>query len=394
MKVKRSKYMYRKKRPWLTIVVIAVCVAALFGLGWLLSVALPGFGYGEPSSVLSTPSASSVASSTASAESLSTPVESSTPASELSTPSQVSEPLSSMKAVSPQGDALYDDTALAQFCTEAKAAGADTVIIDVKTADSYIIYTDVGFSQTIGASQAEYADIATTGGIDPLYTARKDLYSVVSTIKASGLQAVARINCFMDCNAGRILKGAKVTTADGTTWIDDSVANGGRSWLNPYSETARAYNLTIVSDCTAAGFDAIIADFVQFPVGYSLGLIDYGDTALIVTRAGILTQFMQDMVDSAGIPVYLTVRNLTANGSLEFGGSPFDYPITGLAGYVAVLNAPAMPRKTAASAMTAASAASAAAALPESQNIVTAVIAAQSDTTALTGFEQYAQLIK
>jgi len=281
---------------------------------------------------------------------------------------------------------------------DAKAAGADTVIIDVKTADSYIIYTDVGYSKTIGASASEYAAIATTGGIDPLYTARKDLYTVVSTIKASGLQAVARINCFMDCNAGRILKGAKTVTADGSTWIDDSVANGGHSWLNPYSEAARTYNLTIVSDCAAAGFDAVIADFVQFPVGYSLGLIDYGPESLTMTRTQILTQFMQDMVDSTNIPVYLTVRNLTVEGGLEFGGSPFDYPTTGLAGYVAVLNAPTMPRKTVAATVTAdmasADAAEATAVFPADKTIVIAVIAPQNDTTALIGFEQYAQFIK
>jgi len=313
-------------------------------------------------------------------------------------PTPVSQPLSSIKAVSPQGAALYDDSLLSQFCLDAKAAGADTIVIDVKTADSYVIYTDVGFSKTIGASTPEYAAIATTGGIDPLYTARKNLYSVVSTIKANGLQAVARINCFMDCNAGRILKGAKTMTADGSTWIDDSVANGGHSWLNPYSEAARTYNLTIVSDCAAAGFDAVIADFVQFPVGYSLGLIDYGPESLTITRAQILTQFMQDMVDGANIPVYLTVRNLTAEGALEFGGSPFDYPITGLSGYVAVLNSPTMPRKTAASGLTAdiaaADAAEAAAVFPADQTVVIAVIAPQNDTTALTGFEQYAQFIK
>jgi len=299
-----------------------------------------------------------------------------------------------MKAVSPQGTALYDDTALTQFCANAKAAGADTVILDVKTADSYVIYTDVGFSKTIGASQAEYAAIATSGGIDPLYTARKDLYSAASAVKAAGLKAVARINCFMDCNAGRILKGAKTVTAGGTTWVDDSPAKGGKSWLNPYSEAARTYNLTIVSDCAAAGFDAVIADFVQFPVGFSLNLINYGPDALTVTRTQILTRFMQDMVDNAGIPVFLTVRSLTAEGSIEFGGSPFNYEIPGLAGYVAVLNAPEMPRKTAAAVMTADTAAAAAAVLPVDKEIVIAAVAPQNDTSALSGFEKYAQFNK
>ncbi len=393
MKVKRSTFMYKKKRMGMTVLWVIVGIVVLFGLGWLLSAALPGMLNGNSS--MSTLSASSVSSTAASDI---TSQSSSLPNSETSIPSQPSGPISNIKAVSPQGAALYDDGALAQFCMDAKAAGADTVIIDVKTADSYVIYTDVGYSKTVGASAPEYAAIATTGGIDPLYTARKDLNSIVTTIKAAGLQAVARINCFMDCNAGRILKGAKTVTADGSTWVDDSPSKGGKSWLNPYSEAAGIYNLTIASDCAAAGFDAIIADFVQFPVGFSLGLINYGPDAATITRAQILTQFMQSMVDNAGIPVYLTVRNLTAEGSIEFGGSPFNYQITGLTGYVAVLNAPAAPRKTAAVAMTADTAAAAAltvkTAFPTDKNILFAVVAPQNDNTALTGFEQYAQFIK
>lgn len=392
MKVKRSKYMYRKKRPWITVLLIIVGVAALFGLGWLLSAILPGMLSGTSSA--SSSSVSSVPSAETSSELSS--AASSLPTSEVSVPSQPSEPISNIKAVSPQGPALYDDGALAQFCMEAKTAGADTVIIDVKTADSYVIYTDVGYSKTVGASAPEYAAIATTGGIDPLYTARKDLYSAVSTIKAAGLQAVARINCFMDCNAGRILKGAKTVTADGSVWVDDSPSKGGKSWLNPYSEAARTYNLTIASDCAAAGFDAIIADFVQFPVGFSLNLINYGPDAAVITRTQILSQFMQEMVDTAGIPVYLTVRNLSAGGSQEFGGSPFYYQITGLAGYIAVLNAPEMPRRNAAVTMTAdtAAVAAAAAVLPADKTIIFTAIAPQNDTSALTGFAQYAQFIK
>jgi len=387
--------MYKKRHPWLTVLVIVICIAALFGLGWLLSAALPGMFGGGDSSAPTKPPASSVSSAAVSSEISSVPA-SSLPASEISAPSQPTGLISNVKAVSPIGTALYDDGALAQFCVNAKAAGADTVIIDVKTADSYVIYTDVGFSRTIGASSPEYAAIASSGGIDPLYTARKDLYSVASTIKTAGLQAVARINCFMDCNAGRILKGAKTVTAAGTTWVDDSPSKGGKSWLNPYSEAARTYNLTIASDCAAAGFDAVIADFVQFPVGFSLNLINYGPDSATVTRMQILTQYMQDMVDIAGIPVYLTVRNLTAEGSIEFGGSPFSYPITGLAGYVAVLNAPEMPRKTAAATMTAdtAAAAVAAAVFPVDKDIVIAAVAPQNDTSALSGFGKYAQFTK
>lgn len=390
MKVKRSKYMYKKKRPWKTVAVLVICIAALFGLGWLLSSALPGLSPPVVSSVLSEVSAP-MTSSAISSETESAPSE---PISQVTTPSETSEPISGVKAVSPQGNALYDDGALTLFCVDAKAAGADTVIIDVKTADSYVIYTDVGYSKTVGASAPEYAAIATSGGVDPLYAARKDLHGAVDVIKAAGLKAVARINCFMDYNAGRILKGARTVTAGGSTWIDDSAANGGHSWLNPYSEAAIHYNLTIASDCAAAGFDAVIADFVQFPVGFSLGLIDYGPEASSVTRAQILTRFMQSMIDNTDIPVFLTVRNLTAEGSWEFGGNPFNYQITGLAGYVAILNAPETPRKNAAALMTAETAGVAAAALPADKNIIFAVVASQNDTSALTGFEQYAQLIK
>ena len=38
------------------------------------------------------------------------------------------------------------------------------------------------------------------------------------------------------------------------TWFDRAASDGGKPWLNPYKESARNYNLTIVEDLAKAGF--------------------------------------------------------------------------------------------------------------------------------------------
>ena len=52
---------------------------------------------------------------------------------------------------------------------------------------------------------------------------------------------------------------------DGVLWLDDSVDNGGKPWLNPYSDTAQKYVLDIIYDAVDFGADAIILDGLRFP---------------------------------------------------------------------------------------------------------------------------------
>lgn len=332
MKVKREKVIYRRHAKGRKVLVIVVVLAALLAVGLALS--------GLFGRLFDAASSEPAASRPESAAASSVPAASETSQPSSSEPSPVTE--ETLRALSPDRSVLTDLSALERFCADAKAAGATAVVIDVKDEVGHPLYRAIGAD----TEQAElYAGLATRSDADPAYTVYDSLKPVADAVHAAGLQAVARINCFNDSFGGKTLPGARCTVSGGTTWVDNNPSNGGRSWLNPYAESAQNYNLAIAADCAGAGFDAILADYVQFPVGFSLNRIDYGAAADGVSKAQALAGFLRKMTESTSVPVYLTVRNLSAEGSDEFGGSPFDYAPETLAGFAAVLNAPANPRR-------------------------------------------------
>ena len=357
MKVKRTKYMYKKKRGWLTVLVVLLVLGALFAAGWFFSDEVLDFLNGTAqagSSVSSSASVQSAAPSSPSSPSspsfAASQVSQADPVSQPAQPTQPSQPSevavfdpSSVNAVTPYGQDIYTDEGLENFCINAAQNGADTVIIDVKDNYGYLLYTNVGYNYDTDTENGSYYRLAQKGA-NPDVDTRAQLSGVVKIIKDNGLFAVARINCFMDNVGGTVVKKSFVTFTDGTVWLDNSKALGGLRWLNPYSDSARQYNITVAQDCAYFGFDAVLLDFVQFPVGVGLYKADYGEEAKTVSRAKVLTEFVQSVINSCDIPVMLTVRNLTAAGSEEFGGSAFNYALTDLAGYVAIVNAPEVPR--------------------------------------------------
>ncbi len=372
-KVKRSRSIYRKKRKLLPVILVAAGVIALLAAGYFLSGPLIDALNGTAAG--SSATASSAPSETTSVESA--------PVSAVST---VSEPVgadwSALHAVTADPAVLTDAAALAEWLPTLAAQGVDTVIFDVKDGDGYLLYDGVGYDAATDTPSVTYSRLSDTALNPAGHFAVGGMGAAVQAVQAAGYRAVARINCFMDGVGGRSIVGSRLTVKDtnGTIWIDNSKENGGQSWLNPYSDAARAYNATLAADCAAFGFDALIADYVQFPVGFQKDLIDYGETAQSVGRAEILTSFVQQLIDTSGLPVLLTVRDLSAEGSQELlGGSPFAYALTGPGGYVAVLNAPASPRTQSAKALDAAAVSAAVAALPVSEIPILPALEAAAD---------------
>ena len=360
MKVKRTKVRYKRNAKTKKAVVTVLIVAALLSVGLFLS--------GVIGRLLDTDEPTiSGNSSTASQTISSVPSAPDIPAS--SAESQPAAP-QTVKAVSPDRSSLTDLIALEAFCGTAKANGATAIVIDVKDTEGHLLYKNVGVSTS---RAAVYAHLSTRDDADLAYTVYSDLTPLVNVIHNAGLQAVARLNCFNDAYSGKSIAGSRCVVSGGTTWIDDSPANGGRSWLNPYAESAQLFNLDIAADCQRFGFDVLIADYVQFPVGYSLGRIDYGEAALTLTKAQALSTFLDRLTAQTSMPVWLTVRT-NAQGSQEFAGHPFNYAPNSLAGFVAVLNAPENPRKNTVVPMDDAQLSAALAALPTDRDVIPCVI--------------------
>lgn len=105
---------------------------------------------------------------------------------------------------------------------------------------------------------------------------------------------IARIYAFRDPLSSLVLKKAAVKYQDTEMlWLDDSKENGGKSWLNPYSEVAQMYIADLSLECIRAGCSAVMLDGVQFPTGYSLELAGYGTQTK--THQQVLSDFVQDM---------------------------------------------------------------------------------------------------
>lgn len=126
------------------------------------------------------------------------------------------------------------------------------VVIDMKTAAGTVTYKSNQVSVQNAGATAENA---------------VDLGSYIDTIRRAGYDVIVRIYAFEDATAPYKSSDMAIRyeSEDGVLWLDDSVDNGGKPWLNPYSDTAQKYVLDIIYDAVDFGADAIILDGLRFP---------------------------------------------------------------------------------------------------------------------------------
>ncbi len=160
--------------------------------------------------------------------------------------------------------------------------GAKTAVIPFKDEGGYV-YFDVGEFHGMSAD--------------------KQIPGAAGTVQAlhnKGYKTAAYICCFRDTVFAWSEQAAAVQSAaaDGdAVWTD----NAEESWLNPFSEDARAYLLRLVTAAGEAGFDYIILDAVGFPtdVGVSLPVFP-GEADYAGTRNALLRSFVAEAVSAAG----------------------------------------------------------------------------------------------
>ena len=79
---------------------------------------------------------------------------------------------------------------------------------------------------------------------------------------------------------------------EGVTWLDNYPENGGKPWLNPYSEDAQSYILQITQELADMGFNRVVVYAVQYPDVSNLGLTSYGPGEAQMTRDNALRQLI------------------------------------------------------------------------------------------------------
>lgn len=136
-------------------------------------------------------------------------------------------------------------------------------------------------------------------------------------IRRAGLVPVGRLYAFRDrTSTARMYESAVKYMNSTVNWIDDSLANGGKPWLNPNNQAAQDYIIALVEEAAASGVGTILLDGVQFPDGVALDLATYGNTGPL-DKSAVLASFLtrvRTAGESRGSQVAVTVNLISAAG--------------------------------------------------------------------------------
>lgn len=327
-KIKRHDRIYRRsaKSVVIRVVVVVVTISILFGLGWTLYGPVMDFvkeqsGKTSPDANLPGISTEPQEDQTADDATKQLPAEN---IPEETTPEVVPPTATLAKTAYLSHETASNPAALSSALASLKGKDYDSVMVELKQIDGTVSYP-----------------ISYKPDIDERYTAATtfDLSSIVSQIQAEGLKPVAMIHTFRDHLYPSADKSASTIYRGGDfLWFDDSPENGGKPWLNPFSDSAKAYINKIVDDAISAGFQNIVLDSVQFPQGYALDQIEYGEFAS-TDKQQYLRQYIADMT------AYASGKGATLTAALPattlLGGSDEQYyggDATQLVGERVVLN--------------------------------------------------------
>ena len=306
-KIRRNQKLFRKhpkRSPLKIILFILLCALAVF-IGYSAAGPLYHFFTGD----LQTSSSSEVSSEASLSSSLPESSESSSEPEQ--TPSSSAD---GIRALCFTADELASDTQ--SVIDMVQDSGANAVLVEIKSEDGLLTY-------------ASTLETAQTAGAVP--TDAPDLKTALSKLKAENISAIAKMSCFKDPLAHNAVKDGIVLYAPNHNimWLDNTAAAGGKSWLNPYAQSAWQYLSSIAKEAVSDGFSSIMLSEVQFPNRQSSKAY-FGEEADTKSRETILTEFvayMETQVEAAGGDVILSVPAKAATGSdvTVFGENPLTF---------------------------------------------------------------------
>ena len=89
----------------------------------------------------------------------------------------------------------------------------------------------------------------------------RNLPEFLKRLKNEGIYTIARIVVFKDPQRAAAMPEMALKRTDGTLWRN----NEGLSWVDPFLEANRRYNVDIAEDAARMGFDEINFDYIRFP---------------------------------------------------------------------------------------------------------------------------------
>lgn len=158
---------------------------------------------------------------------------------------------------------------------------ANSVIIDFKTSDGNLIYNSSN-SYAISAGAAIYDSSI--------------IREVIDEFESEDIQVIAQVYCFEDNLISSEFSEWAVKYMNTTVnWLDDLSENGGRSWLNPYSEGVSEYLSDIIAEICSFDISGIILQSVQFPDGASIDNATYIGESSSENRNSALLDFISEI---------------------------------------------------------------------------------------------------
>ena len=214
-------------------------------------------------------------------------------------------------------DVVRNAEKFSAFIESAVEQGVGNVIIELKDADGYLYYNS-------GIKAAKNCKAISPNAIT-------NLSSAIAKLRENNISVTAKIHCFSDKLATEITNAAvKQEGENGGKWLDETKENGGKPWLNPYSDAACDYLLSIAKELTDMGVDNIMLASLQFPTGHQRYAY-YGYDSDSVSREECLSRFVtrvKKQVEYANSEVWVEalISHYLGQSTEIYGTNPFDYP--------------------------------------------------------------------
>ena len=181
--------------------------------------------------------------------------------------------------------ALKDTASAGNTAAEAKKAGINTAVVELKGENGVVAYASK-------VAQAQGQGIIASGAPDASVLAQE--------LTKDGLTPAAKISCFKDPVAPGTMRSAAVLYSGDHSqlWLEYN-GDSRTNWLNPYSTDARQYIIDLAKEAVSLGYKQIYLDNIEFPVNDEHAY--YGDG--LPTKEEALKAFMAEamqQINAAG----------------------------------------------------------------------------------------------
>lgn len=204
---------------------------------------------------------------------------------------------------------MFDGAKVDAFLASLSGTTVNTVIIEAKPASGKLAF--VSSSDLAGEANA---------------TSNDALLALKTRLNNEGYSVVASVSCFRDNLVPRNSEELACKNRDGALWGDAM----RYTWMNPYSEDAHVYLITLISDLYQLGFTEILLTNLSFPLAEDADLVVYEeDQTDLSAKEARIDQFLLQLGGFADglTDLSLAVRYDAAEGQTQQSFVNFFYRI-------------------------------------------------------------------